>query len=149
MKGRKMKQWPLIHTTVKAARTDHPNLPIHRIPMRGPKALLMRTVQGKLTSKGMIPFFFRKTMSGPDDRLPEKQVGLGVIVDDRARFFPTTRLSTPIKESWSGREMKISLGEIDHAPHAIWVDDGSRPMQLLSRWYSFAYTYPGCEIEEG
>jgi hypothetical protein len=27
----------------------------------------------------------------------------------------------------------------------VW-SDGEVPMQLLSRWYGFAFTYPGCRI---
>jgi hypothetical protein len=30
-------------------------------------------------------------------------------------------------------------------PVALW-DDDSRPFQIFTRWYGFAFSYPGCEI---
>ncbi len=141
-----MERWPLLHTTVKAARAEHAQVPVHRAPIRTPLGLIMRLTQGKTSSKGMLPFFFGKTMGEADERLPRLAIGLGVVVDRRARFFPMRALAEPVVEDWSGRALRISLGDLDGAPHATWVDEGSHPMQLLARWYGFSSTYPGCEL---
>jgi hypothetical protein len=31
-------------------------------------------------------------------------------------------------------------------PFATFTDDNTRPMQLMTRWYGFAFTCPGGEI---
>ena len=89
------------------------------------------------------------TMGDADPRLPERTNGLGVVVEGEARFYPMDQLDTPIDDDWGGRVMRVGLGEIDGAPHATWADDGERPMQLLSRWYGFAYTFPDCAVVTG
>jgi hypothetical protein len=36
----------------------------------------------------------------------------------------------------------------DLCAETAWADTGEQPMQLLSRWYGFSFTYAGCEIYE-
>jgi hypothetical protein len=145
--GQRLDSWPLLHTTVAAEVARDPSLSVHRVPLRSPVSLLFRTLHSKsIAVKGRIPFFFRRTMGEPDARLPELENGLGVIVDGRARYYRMASLSEPVVEDWGGRSMSIALGPLDGAPHAVWVDDKTRPMQLFTRWYGFSYTFPGAEI---
>ena len=44
------------------------------------------------------------------------------------------------------RPIKIERSAIDGVPKATWLDNGEVPMQLLTRWYGFSFTYPGCLI---
>jgi hypothetical protein len=149
LRGHELPMWPLIHTTFAAAKVEYPGVHLHRLPVRGPLGLVMRIKQREaLSSKGIVPFFFRGTMGQGDERLPETLNGLGVLVDGKARFYPLRSLTKPVDEDWGGRTLRIGLGPIDGAPHATWTDDHSRPMQLLSHWYGFSSTYPGCEIFE-
>lgn len=145
MAGQQMESWPLIYTTVEAADGA---LTIHR-----PKRSLMGSVMGFLHRKGgkgqgFLPPFFRLTMGAADERLPEMTHGLGVIVGKRAKFYPMQQLKTPIVDDWQGRALDVGIGTVDGVPYARWQDDQSRPMQLLSRWYGFAYSYPGCDLFE-
>ena len=97
----------------------------------------------------MLAPHFRASMSGPiDNRLPEGEQGLGVMTDDHhAKFYPLRSLGAgPVADDWLGRTLTITLGEVDGIPSARWADDGKAPMQLLTRWYGFAFTYPDCEI---
>lgn len=93
---------------------------------------------------------FRKTMSKEiDPRLPEGEQGLG-LMDDLAngKFYPVKLIPKGgmIEDIWLGRKIRIERNALDGVPFATWLDTGEAPMQLLSRWYGFSFTYPNCEI---
>lgn len=102
--------------------------------------------------KSKIPPHFRFSMSKAiDGRLPKDMQGMGVIGDDdTGKFYPLHLLpkGEKVTDVWNGRTLHIERGEIDGVPTAHWVD-GGQPMQLLSRWYGFSFTYPNCEIYAG
>ena len=147
LKGAALPSFPVHHTTVGAQLQRDPQTPLFR-PSSGLLGAAMKLLlrKGALHTKGVIPPFFRGTMGEADERLDELSNGLGVVVEGRARFYPLDRLGEPIEEDWSGRTLRVALGELDGAPQAVWTDDGSRPMQLLSRWYGFSFSFPGCGI---
>jgi len=93
---------------------------------------------------------FRATMSAePDARLPERTQGLGVMDEEHhGKFYPLGALPEDgqIEDLWQGRRLVISRSQIDGVPKARWADGEDGPMQLLTRWYGFAFTYPDCEI---
>ncbi|GJM42913.1 MAG: hypothetical protein DHS20C20_31950 [Ardenticatenaceae bacterium] len=99
-----------------------------------------------------IPPHFRFSMSQSiDGRLPKDQQGLGVMSeDDSGKFYPMQLLpkGEMVTDVWNGRTLHIERGDIDGVPTARWAD-GGQPMQLLSRWYGFSFTYPNCDIYEG
>ena len=65
----------------------------------------------------------------------------------RAKFSPLRAIpASGLEDDWHGRILHLWRGELDGAPRARWLDTGQEPMQLLSRWYGFSFTYPGCEI---
>jgi len=146
--GERLDWWPIRLTTVEAALTEWPSVPLLVSDYRSIPQRIMGRVQGKkINTKGWLPPGFRATMSEPvDPRLDALAQGLGVIVDDEARYYPMNRIPDGgLTDSWSGRTMRISRGALDGVPSAVW-SDGDVPMQLLSRWYGFAFTYPGCRI---
>lgn len=84
-----------------------------------------------------------------DPRLPPMTLGLGVMdAQHNARFYPVRDLpdKQPLDDIWQGRPLQIQRHAVTGMPEARWLDDGTRPMQNLMRWYGFAFTYPGCEI---
>ena len=89
-----------------------------------------------------LPPSFRGTMGKPDARQPEMEIGLGVVTDGVRRFYPKRSIGEGIDDEIGGRSLQIRIGE-DAVPVAIW-DNGSRPLQLFTRWYGFSYTYPDC-----
>lgn len=113
---------------------------------------------------------FKKTMGAIDQRLPEHTSGLGVIVDGQAKFYPFSELEDRQTDQWgedrrsppmggeNGQErpgplikapiLLIQWGEGQEAPMAVW-EDGAVPVQLLTRWYGFSYSYPDCGIYQG
>ena len=82
-----------------------------------------------------------------DDRLDAMAPGLGVSVDGVHRFYPMSVLKQPIEDEIAGKAVHVFMGALDGTPHAQF-HDGTEPMQLMTRWYGFAYTYPGCELYE-
>ena len=111
----------------------------------GGKSLINRQ-----TSK--LPPTFRFSMSRAiDSRLPKDEQGLGVIGEnDSGKFYPLRLLpkAQVVMDVWNGRTLHIERGEIDGVPYARWADGGEPPMQLLTRWYGFSFTYPNCDIYE-
>ena len=107
------------------------------------------TSRNNIDGKGFLPPFFRRTMAGAiDDRLDKMTQGLGVIVDKMAKYYPMSAVPKggSIEDVWMDRPIKIERGAIDGVPKATWLDNGEVPMQLLTRWYGFSFTYPGCKI---
>jgi hypothetical protein len=148
LQGHVLPNWPVLLTTKAAALARQPNIEIYLSSHRSLISMLMKLrYRNPLFGKGFLPPFFRKTMSEPDPRLPELAQGLGVVVGRRARYYPLATISAAgIEDDWHGRRLGLRRGELDGIPTAVWQDDGSRPFQLLSRWYGFSYTYPKCEI---
>jgi len=102
----------------------------------------------KIDSRGFLPPTFARTMGAPDERLPRMSQGLGVVVDNEARFYPVETLrGQAVEDDWNGRRLRVARGAVDHVPFAEW-EDGARPFQLFTRWYGFSYTFPGCTIVE-
>lgn len=148
--GARLETWPLEITTVETASKRYPDL---RVALSSPSlwARFASGMQVRMTSRdqGFLPPGFRGTMGETDPRRPEMDKGLGVVVDDRARYFPMEALSSraPLEHDWDGRALRVEVDE-DRIPFAVWADDGDRPVQLFTRWYGFSFTYPGCDIVE-
>lgn len=142
--GKRVETWGLEQTTVGAARRAHPELRVllSKLPVKG---RVMHWMLSKGPLKGRLPPGFRDTMTPIDDRLPEMEVGLGVIADRTQRFYPVSAIGDGLQDEIDGRGVRIWIGEDDAVPKAQW-EDGVAPIQLFSRWYGFWSTYPGCEI---
>ncbi|MFQ5705389.1 MAG: DUF3179 domain-containing (seleno)protein [Gemmatimonadales bacterium] len=143
--GEHLARWAVTMTNAAAALADHPDLQLARSRPAMRVWLMGRLYRLVMRKKGFLPPGFRKTMGEMDDRLPHMTHGLGVVHDGEARFYPMAAIDTGLNDSWGGRIVHISIGERDHIPSAHW-ENGERPFQLFTRWYGFAYTYPGCTI---
>ena len=143
--GAAMETWPLRYVTAATALAADPELQVARPPKGSPRARLMAGMHArKIGKKGFLPPPFRLTMGEADDRLPRMEQGLGVVVDGDARFFPSRSLAHGATARFGDRVVDVRLSA-DRVPEATWAD-GTRPMQLFTRWYGFSYTYPCCEI---
>jgi hypothetical protein len=149
LKGERLDFWGMTITTVEAALVERPTVEISISDYRSMGSRLLGLVAGRgvHSERSFFPPNFKRTMSTPpDDRLDRFAQGLGVIVDDVGRYYPMVSIQDGIEDVLDGRTLRISIGAIDGIPRATWTDDNSAPMQLLSRWYGFSYTYPGCSI---
>lgn len=141
LKGAKLDNWPIEMTNVETALKNDSNLRVHHSK---PTFLgrLMVWVHRWLPIK--LPPNFRGTMGKPDDRQPKMEIGLGVVTDGVRRFYPKRSIGKGIDDEIDGQALHIHIGE-DAVPVAKW-NNGSRPLQLFTRWYGFSYTYPDCEV---
>jgi hypothetical protein len=149
--GRHLDVWPVQMTTVAAASIEHPEISVSPSNLRHFNFWLAKKLYPSfIYKKGWLPKFFYLSMSEPiDPRLNKLTQGLGVVVGKQAKFYPMTSIPAEgIEEAWNGRTLNIAHGVIDGVPYAVWKDNGEKPMQLLSRWYGFSFTYPGCEIHK-
>ena len=148
--GQRMDWWSISLTNVKAALAKHPNIILLVSNYRSPKASLLKWMHKDMVNgAGWIPGHFSKTMSSEvDPRLDKLAQGLGVIVDDVGKHYPLDAIPKGghITDSWDGKPLIITRGKLDGVPFAEWADDPNPPMQLLTRWYGFSFTYPDCEI---
>lgn len=81
-----------------------------------------------------------------DERLEKNIQGLGVMVDGVAKFYPIDQLVGGVLDSWGANLLEIEIHPIDRTPRARWQNGGGPPFQLFTRWYGFAFTFPGCAI---
>lgn len=151
LQGHKLDVWPISLTTAEAALAEYPDITISLSDYRSFRMWLFRLLhRRKIRARGTLPLpFFRTMSSKTDPRLPRMTQGLGVIVGKEVRFYPMQTIPDEgIEEVWHGRFLHIQKGEIDRVPYAVWGDSGEKPMQLLTRWYGFSFTYPHCTIYE-
>ena len=149
--GCQLDVWPIQMTTVAAAMAERPDLTVSPSTYRSARRkLAQRLYPHFIHDKVWLPGFFYASMSEPiDPRLDKLTQGLGVIVGKKAKYYPMNRIpANGIQDSWLNRILYIERGAIDSVPHAKYLDTNEEPMQLLSRWYGFSFTYPQCEIYE-
>ncbi|HEX2698285.1 MAG TPA: DUF3179 domain-containing (seleno)protein, partial [Anaerolineales bacterium] len=147
--GHQLEVWPVHMTTVAEALVKYPDL---TISLSGYRSLQWRLAQRLyprfIHNNVWLPGFFYASMSEPiDPRLDKLTQGLGVILGKRAKYYPLSRIPHDgIRDRWLGRTLYVKKENISGAPYARWQDTGQEPMQLLSRWYGFSFTYPQCEV---
>jgi Protein of unknown function (DUF3179) len=149
--GHQLEVWPVRMTTVAAALDEYKNITISFSDYRSfKKSLAQKLYPSFIHKKIWLPNFFYASMNSPiDSRLDKLTQGLGVIVDGQARYYPLYLIpSAGLDDVWLGRTLNISRGAMDGVPQARWKDTNEEPMQLLTRWYGFSFTYPQCEIYE-
>ena len=144
MRNARMPVWGVHLTTVRQALSNEPDL----LLLRSRQSLLARLLSWFMSrpfARKTIPPGFRKTMGPRDHRLPEMEIGLGVISRDIQRFYPKARIEEDFEDNWQGHALRIRINSGDGIPYAEFTD-GRRPLQLFTRWYGFSYTFPGCQI---
>lgn len=154
LEGERLPFWPVYLTTVEAELHSHPDVLLLRSGYRSIKTgvmnMILKSRTGLHTEGTTLLPQFRNTMNGKiDPRLPEGEQGLGLMTEDhQARFYPVRLIPKGgcIMDTWQGKKVQIERSAIDGVPVATYVDSDEVPMQLLSRWYGFAFTYPDCEI---
>ena len=155
LEGHRLDFWPVHLTNVSAELAAHPETILLKSGYRSPKTLVMGALGKRMSynREGTIlaPHFRNSMSSEIDQRLPEGEQGLGLMDDvKQGKFYPikVIPLGGSIEDEWLGRTVRIERNALDGVPIATWIDSGEMPMQLLSRWYGFSFTYPGCEIYE-
>ncbi len=146
--GSRMPNWGIEITTVEAALQREPELRVlvSKPPLIG--RLIERLFAWRdLVLWGRLPPGFRRTMAESDSRLPEMEMGLGVVTETMQRFYRMSDIRDGISDTLGDRRLCITIGADDGVPNAVWEDD-SRPLQLFTRWYGFSFTYPGCNVYE-
>jgi len=149
LKGKYLDVWPVRMTTVQAARVEIPDIEIYFSAYFSTWFWINQKWYRRFITprKLMIPPVFYLSMRHKiDPRLPRQTQGLGVIVGKRARFYPMQAIKDKIEDDWLGRTLLVQKNKLDHVPYAVWKDSGEQPMQLLTRWYGFSFTYPNCKI---
>jgi hypothetical protein len=147
LKGARVDTWPIDITTASAAQKRFPNseISISKPPLRARffKLGLKKLFRGK----GFIPPTFHRTMQEKDSRLGPMVQGLGVVEGDAATFYPMDAIKTAIEDKWGAkqRHLTVEIDPLDQLPRATFTN-GERPFQLLTRWYGFSFTYPGCRV---
>ena len=147
--GSNLEVWPFHMTTVATALAEHPNITVSQSTYSSFRRNLAQILYPKfIHGKVWLPGFFYVSMSEPvDPRLDRLTQGLGVIVGNKAKYYPMQRSPlNGLQDHWLGRILSVQRGTIDGVPRAHWQDTNEEPMQLLSRWYGFSFTYPHCEI---
>ena len=153
--GQKMPFWPVSLTTVAAELEAYPDsVMIHSNSLPFFARFMSLIFGNNLIGKrgNFLPPRFRRSMHREiDARRPEMEQGLGVINEhDEGKFYPMRSIPKGGKEEdvWNGRVLIIERNETDGVPFARWKESNEPPMQLLTRWYGFSFTYPNCDIFE-
>lgn len=144
LSGARMEMWGVELTTCEVAQSRDPEMILHR-SSPGLLGRAMGWVTGLPGASGWLPPGMSKTMGAPDGRLPEMEIGLGVITPTTRRFYPVAAASAEIHDVVDGRELKLQVDPRSNVPTATWTD-GARPPQVFSRWFGFSRSFPGCEI---
>ncbi len=158
--GKRMEFWHAGLTNVAAELAKSPDTLLLASNHNGLLSKIMTGALSRVTGSDsaieregtILPPHFRHSMRQKiDPRLPEGEQGLGVIGEnDQGKFYPMRALPKggAVDDVWQGRRLRIERNGLDGVPFARWLDDEGAPMQLLSRWYGFSFTYPDCPIFE-
>lgn len=145
--GSQLNVWSLEMTTVAAAMVQEPQLKVVRSYQRPVFSRVMRFGQWMFGKTGYLPKLFTQTMAPEDARLPRMTMGLGVVVDGVARFYPIDILKTQatVMDELANQLLTLTYDAENGLPRATQASD-VRPLQYFLRWYGFALTYPSCSI---
>jgi len=147
--GKSLETDNLFHYMLDIALETYPSLQIAMSKIQLPFSLFAK-VSDKLLrgNKGFIPPYFRKSMDAKDDRLDEHEIGLGIVVNNQAKFYEINKIikAGVIEDSFSGEKLIIHFDEKSKTPRCIIQDKDTLPLQLYTRWYGFSYTYKQCQI---
>ncbi len=154
LSGQRLAFWGTQLTLVAAALAEYPDIILLKSDYKSFGSFVMKNVVHRsvnINANGThLPPGFRNSMSGEiDGRLPYGTQGLGVMDDLNAgKFYPLDAIPQggTIEDEWLGRPLQVSRGAVDGVLSAVWTDTNEAPMQLTSRWYGFAFTFPDCEI---
>lgn len=154
MTGARMERWPIEVTTVRAALAQAPAAAFARSepPTFDTGRVLTKIWSKRMAKSAVFPVGFKRTMSAADARRPEMETGVGVVVGQRARYYPMDEVRRGITDRLEGRRIRLELCQTAGMPVARWEDEPTSsdeerpPFQLLTRWYGFSRTYPSCEI---
>lgn len=91
---------------------------------------------------------FRASFIFNDRRRPEKELGLGMWLEDTARFYPLTELQRQgvVIDELGPASVEVTYDRGMGIPRARRINDGPPVNFVFTRWYGFAQTFPGCEI---
>jgi hypothetical protein len=149
--GSQLDVWSFRMTTVAAALMEYPDITVSPSNFRSFRRRLAQSLYPRfIHGKVWLPGFFHTSMNEPiDARLDKLTQGLGVIVGNKAKYYPMSQIPAKgLYDQWLGHILHVQRGAIDGVPRARWQDTNEEPLQLLSRWYGFSFTYPQCEIFE-
>lgn len=133
--------------SVRAALERWPDLALARAPRSVASWLFGKFGMFALRGRGFMPPPLSGLLGEVDDRLPAMTEGLGVIARRHARFYPLAALKRgPLVDDWGARALQVELRAADGLPEARWRDRDEPPLQLFTRWYAFAFTFPHCPI---
>lgn len=129
----------LLHCNFEMALEEFPKLKMTLSKLPFPFNVLSKLFGEKTMNKGFIPPFFRKTMSLKDNRLDEKQIGLGVVVDGHAKHYKIEDLMTQDQfvDVFRGLELIITFDKVARTPRCVIKDSKVLPMQLYTRCMVF------------
>ncbi len=147
--GCQLEVFPVHMTTVAAALAEQPDLTVTLSTHRSLRRKLAQALYPYFIHRRVwFPGFLYASMNAPvDARLDRLTQGLGVIVGKRAKFYPMQNIPAGgFDDYWGAHALYIARHSIDGVPFAKWKDTSEEPMQLLTRWYGFSFTYPECEI---
>ncbi len=91
---------------------------------------------------------FKASFEFEDNRRPEKELGLGVVHANIAKFYPLPIIKSAknILDTINGVEICIQFDEEILIPTAIFPKDSIKPTQIFMRWYGFVQTFKEVEI---
>jgi hypothetical protein len=148
--GRHLDTWPIERTNVAAVLAHEPALALVRDTPTVFGTWWSRVVTSLTRDEeGYMPPFFVKTLAPSDERRSQLELGLGVVVDGEARFYPAAELqqleTAHLTDTLGTHALAIEKSN-DGATWLARRPDGSRPFQVWGRWYGFAATFPECGV---
>ena len=148
--GERLEVWPIVISTNQVELVRDPGLPVLRQSYQRTLRRFLQSVPWyRINSeRKRFPPGFRRSFSAPvDPRLSTFEQGLGVVEGKEARFYPFREIpsGSVLQDRWLDRPLSLER-KTGIAPQARWIDEERIPMQLLTRWYGFSFTYPWCSI---
>lgn len=147
--GRSMETIPVVRMRLAEARATRPQLELVRAGTSLYGRLWSRGVASiTRTPSGYMPGFFLRSFDHHDERRVELELGLGVVADGCARFYPACEIAKrggPFLDRVGATTVRVAP-DAQGVARAELVDAGTEPFYVWGRWYGFAASFPGCDV---
>ncbi|MDA1013427.1 MAG: DUF3179 domain-containing (seleno)protein [Planctomycetota bacterium] len=139
--GTRLDVWNVESTTVRESLELEPELLVHTRRLRWFGKLV--AFAGRYLSHWLPPGFGR-TLGRLDRRQPKMEMGFGIVTESSQWFLPIREM--PTQDAWEvdGRRLVVESSK-SRTPLARF-EDGTRPLQFMTRWYAFSLTFPSCSL---
>ena len=140
--------------TIDEARKEKKDMYLPKVTLSFWQRLVRRFQNGhtwRALPEGKFYPGFKASFILNDDRREEKEMGIGIWDGRKAKFYPLDSIiskETIEDEDFFDSKIIVNNNSVTKIPEVVFSNGKDTGYFVFTRWYSFAQTFPGCDIFE-